>query len=114
MKIKAGNSIGQTLNLYAYIPNEDGRPPLGSEGNWIIRDLKTVKGAIRRIRTNPNWANTPFVIQTFTNFYDDRTFKTVYTNTPPRAFYCKPYNEDGFISEPCSSQCQTCKELDKK
>ncbi len=68
------------MNLFAYIPREDGTPPLGTFDNWIIRDLKTVKGAVARIRKNPRWAHKPFVIQTFTNLYDDKTFKTVYTN----------------------------------
>jgi len=84
MKIKADSKVGQPLNLYAYIPKEDGSAPLGSEGQWIIRDLKTVKGAIRRIRTNPKWAKTPFVVQVFTDIYKPETYRTVYTNRPPK------------------------------
>jgi len=67
------------MNFYAYIPREDGSKPVGSFDQMLITDLKTVKGAMQRIRRHPHWAHKPFVIQTFTNLYDEKTFRTVYT-----------------------------------
>lgn len=59
-------------NFYAY--NEDvpiGQESVGTSGKMIIRDLKTLRGVMKRCRT-VGW--TTFRIYTFSNFYDDKTF----------------------------------------
>lgn len=61
-----------------YIYNENvplGSESLGSQGKMIIEDLKTLKGAINRAKRS---GYTHFRIYTFSNFYDDSTFKEVY------------------------------------
>lgn len=70
------------MNMYAYIPTKDGIEPCGSENKFIIRDLKTIQGAINRLRKFPKWNSSAFVLQTYTRFYDETTFKTVYTHKP--------------------------------
>ncbi len=49
---------------------------LGTEGRAILRDLKTVSGAIRRAR---RFFGPQFRLYSFTNFYDDCTFREVKT-----------------------------------
>jgi hypothetical protein len=68
------------MQLYAYIPRPDGSQPVGSDDQWIIRDLKTVKGAIKRIKCVPRWKNKPFRLYMYTNLYDDKTHTLVYIN----------------------------------
>lgn len=65
-----------TKNFYAYRgAHRLGEEPLGTEGKMIARDLKTVGGMVRRCRAA--WGSGPFRVYTFTNFYDDRTFRLV-------------------------------------
>lgn len=62
-----------------YCYNQDvplGEERLGTLGKMIIRDLKTLNGVIRRCH-RLGWKN--FKVYTFTNFYDNRTFKEVYS-----------------------------------
>ena len=64
------------MNFYVYnsvVPL--GKESLGSEGKHIWRDLKTLKGAIRRAES---YGYTEFSIYSFTNVYDDETFKLRY------------------------------------
>jgi len=63
-------------NFYVYKGiSELGQESLGTEGKHIWRDLKTLRGAIRRMRL---YGYESFRIYTFSNFYDDKTFKLVY------------------------------------
>ena len=60
---------------YAYIPRDDGTEPIGSE-NKTMFELKTNAGAIRRCKRY--FGNKRFRLHTYTNFYDDITFRLVH------------------------------------
>lgn len=64
------------MNYYAYVPTSEGKEPIGT-GNRMIMHLKTLRGAVNRAKKV--WGEKSFVVKTFTNFYDEKTFKTVYT-----------------------------------
>ena len=63
------------LNFYVY----EGSAPLGKEKLTCVRhkwdDLKTHSGAIRRAKRI--YKGRPFTLYTFTNWYDDKTFKLI-------------------------------------
>lgn len=61
------------MQFYAFIPREDGSAPCGTEGQRIIKDLKTVKGAVNRLKGFSTWNSKPFKLFTFSNLYDDST-----------------------------------------
>ena len=67
--------------FYTYLTDEPQAPgmldePIGSDGRFIDRDLKTVRGVVNRIkRARPGKS---FKVFSFTNFYDDRTFRLVH------------------------------------
>lgn len=63
------------MNFYAYIPNERGEEPIGSTNRLIIRNLKTVKGAIKTCKLD--FKDKPFKLFTYTNFYKEETFKEI-------------------------------------
>jgi hypothetical protein len=63
------------MNFYAYKPRPDGSAPVGTEGNWIIRDLKTIRGVRKRIEKV--WKPGTYRLFTYTNFFDDSTFTEV-------------------------------------
>lgn len=52
-----------------------GQEGIGTSGRYIDRDLKTLKGVIRRAKAR---GLKSFTIYTFTNFYDNKTFTKVY------------------------------------
>jgi len=63
------------MNFYMYKGKDElGKEPLGTSGRHIWRDLKTVRGAITRARS---LYGEDFTLYTFSNFYDDKTFKKV-------------------------------------
>jgi hypothetical protein len=69
------------MQFYSYLtetPFSEGMKdaPLGTSGQFIDRDLKTVRGVANRIRRA--FPNRSFKVYTFTNFYDDKTFRIVY------------------------------------
>lgn len=65
------------MGFYAYLGNAElGSEPLGSFGRMVIADLKTKQGALRRC--NKYWKDRTFRIYSYTNFYDERTFKRVH------------------------------------
>ena len=69
------------MNFYSYItetPNAPGMTdaPIGSCGRTIDRDLRTVRGVVRRLEKA--WPSKSFKVFTFTNFYDDSTFRLVH------------------------------------
>ena len=68
------------MQFYAFIPRADGSAPCGTQNQIIIRDLKTVRGAIKRLNNFSTWKGKPFKLFTFSNLYDDNTHKLVYTN----------------------------------
>ena len=59
--------------FYAYVPREDGTEPLGTANRLIIRNLKTARGAEKRAKTA--FGEKKFRLFTFTNFYDNKTFR---------------------------------------
>ena len=64
------------MGFYAYLGNAElGSEPLGSFGRMVIADLKTARGAIRRC--NKYWAGKEFRVYSYTDFYDDNTFRRV-------------------------------------
>ena len=67
------------MEFYAFIPREDGSAPLGSANKVLLRDYKTVKGAIsggiRRLGSKA------IAVFSYSNFYDDATFRVVFNNT---------------------------------
>lgn len=75
-------SILYIMNLFAYIPDDNGKETLGTENKMFIRDLKTINGAIRRLKTFPKWNSKPFVLQTYTSATNAETYKTIYTHKP--------------------------------
>jgi hypothetical protein len=71
------------MQFYAYVTETPLAPGLNDdhvigEGRVIIRDLKTLRGAVNRMRKAYPGRN--FKVFTFTNFYDNDTFRlqTVY------------------------------------
>lgn len=64
------------MKYYAYIPREDGSEPMGSGlGENTLFECKgglryAIPMAKRRLRNRDN-----FVLISYTNFYDDKTFK---------------------------------------
>lgn len=60
------------MKFYAYLPNEDGKEPIGTE-NRILFELKTLKGAemkcCKRFKTHK------FKLFSYTNAYDIKTFR---------------------------------------
>jgi hypothetical protein len=67
------------MKLYAYIPREDGTEPTGSEKQWLLSH-QTIAGAIKAICKNKTWGESNFIIKGYTNFYDEKTFKHLYTH----------------------------------
>ena len=65
----------QTLNFYGYPGHAPlGKEPVGGDSKCIWRDLKTVRGARRRA----HWTfGGNYRLYTFTNFYDNSTFREV-------------------------------------
>lgn len=71
------------MEFYAYITLNPGcesmnDEPLGSMGRMIIREYKTVRGAVNKCKRL--WEGKSFKVYSFTNFYDDKTFKLKYVN----------------------------------
>lgn len=69
------------MQFYSYTtetPNAPGMTdaPIGSSGRAIDRDLKTVRGVVRRLERA--WPGKSFKVFSFTNFYDDNTFRLVH------------------------------------
>ena len=64
------------MGFYAYLGNDElGSEQLGSSGKMVIHDLKTARGAIRRC--NKYWSGKEFRVYSFTDFYDESTYKRV-------------------------------------
>ena len=64
------------MGFYAYLGNDElGAEPLGSGNKMVIPDLKTARGAIRRC--NKYWSGKEFRVYSFTDFYDESTYRRV-------------------------------------
>ena len=69
------------MQFYSYTTETPDAPgqtdaPIGSSGRSIDRDLKTVRGVVRRLERA--WPGKSFKVFSFTNFYDDNTFRLVH------------------------------------
>ena len=67
------------MGFYAYLTDTPDTPgmsdePLGTSRRFIWRDLKTKRGAMNRLRGVTGWK-----LFTFTNVYNNRTFRLVAT-----------------------------------
>ncbi len=67
------------MNYYAFIPREDGSAPMGTANKVIIRDLKTLKGAIKQ--ASNRLGSTVFCLYSYHNFYDNSTFSLLHNST---------------------------------
>lgn len=70
------------MQFYSYVtktPNAPGMEdePIGSDGRSIDRDLRTVRGVVNRLKRA--WPDKSFKVFSFTNFYNDKTFRLVHT-----------------------------------
>ncbi len=61
------------MKYYAYIPDKNGKWSVGSTGKLLF-ELKTDKGAIRRAN---RILGLNCIVERYTNFYDDSTFKRI-------------------------------------
>lgn len=52
--------------------------PVGSGGRSIDRDLRTLRGVVNRLKKA--WPGKSFKVFSFTNFYDNNTFRLVHTH----------------------------------
>ena len=71
------------MQFYSYITETPDAPgqsdePIGSGRRAIDRDLRTVRGVVRRLEQA--WPGRSFKVFTFTNLYDDKTFRLVHTH----------------------------------
>jgi hypothetical protein len=71
------------MNFYSYTTKTPDAPhqtdePFGSGGRSIVRDLKTLRGVVNRMKQT--WPDKSFKVFSFTNFYDDKTFRLVHTH----------------------------------
>jgi hypothetical protein len=62
------------MKFYAYLPDKNGNEPLGSF-NKLLFQLKTISGARRKVDRIFNGEN--HKLFSYTNFYDDKTFKDI-------------------------------------
>jgi hypothetical protein len=71
------------MQFYSYLTDEPHTPgmtdePVGTGGRSIDRDLRTLRGVVNRLKKA--WPGKSFKVFTFTNFYDNRTFRQVHTH----------------------------------
>lgn len=63
------------MNFYAYKGKHAlGNEPLGTDNKMIIKDLKSVRGAIKRCKSM--WGQN-FKLYSYTEFYNNHTFKEI-------------------------------------
>ena len=69
------------MKYYAYIPRKDGSEPLGTFGR-IMFEADDAAAAISEARdylqNEKNFAERGMVVQSYTNFYNEQTFRPVY------------------------------------
>ena len=71
------------MQYYSYVTETPAAPgqtdePVGSGGRSIDRDLRTVRGVVRRLEKA--WPGKSFKVFTFTNIYDPSTFRHQHTH----------------------------------
>jgi hypothetical protein len=71
------------MEFYVYVTENPYSPnwidePVGGDGRTIIRDLKTLRGVVNRMKKS--WPRKSFKVFTFTNFYDQKTFRHQHTH----------------------------------
>lgn len=67
------------MNFYAYLPDKDGSEPCGTDNRIVSKNEYKTLSSFMRYRLIPYYSNNfnLFKVFTFTNFYDDKTFKQV-------------------------------------
>ncbi len=60
------------MKFYAHKGKDE---PVGTDGRYIWKDLKTRRGAIQRARRV--FKGKPFTLYVFSNFYDKNTFRCI-------------------------------------
>jgi hypothetical protein len=73
------------MQFYSYVTSDPKAPGMaddsvGTMGRTIDRDLKTLRGVINRNRRA--WPGRCFKVFSFTNFYDNSTFKLLHIEIP--------------------------------
>jgi hypothetical protein len=76
---------GGFMQFYSYVTTDPKVPgmaddPLASAPRAVDRDLKTLKGVVRRLKRA--WPGRCFKVFSFTNIYDNSTFKLVHIEIP--------------------------------
>lgn len=72
------------MQFYSYVTTTPDAPGwtddtrCGTEGKSLDRDLKTVRGVVRRLQRA--WPGKSFKVISFTNLYDERTYRLVHTH----------------------------------
>ena len=71
------------MQFYSYITENPYSPnwidePVGTDGRIIIRDRKTLRGVVNRLKKT--WPGKSFKVFTFTNIYDPNTFRHQHTH----------------------------------
>ena len=71
------------MQFYSYITENPYSPnwidePTGTDGRIIIRDRKTLRGVVNRLKKA--WPGKSFKVFTFTNFHDRNTFRHQHTH----------------------------------
>lgn len=61
------------MKFYAYVQDSHGKEPVGGDRRLIF-ELKTERGAYNRAL---RCLGDRFTLQTYSNFYDDQTFRTI-------------------------------------
>ena len=73
------------MRFYSYVTEDPKAPnlsddPIGTMGKTIDRDLRTLRGVVKRCRKA--WPGRCFKVFSFTNVYDDNTFKLLHIEIP--------------------------------
>lgn len=63
------------MNYYAYVPTKEGLEPTGTDARLIINGLKTIKGVQNRCKVY--FGNNNYKLFSYTNFYNEKTFKEI-------------------------------------
>ena len=71
------------MQYYSYVTENPCSPnwidePVGGDGRSIDRDLKTLRGVVNRLKKA--WPGKSFKVFTFTNIYDQKTFRHQHTH----------------------------------
>ncbi len=66
------------MNFYAYLPDSAGKEPMGTEHKLLVHNRKSYRFISYARRVLDNTCR----VFSFTNFYNDKTFRQVYGSKP--------------------------------